>query len=63
MKQQFVNEIYRMRKEGIRTLQDKKNLWAVYHNFFGRYPDGSMDCPNCVTNSFWEAFEHVNAYH
>jgi hypothetical protein len=66
MKQSTVNEIWRMRKYGIRSEQDKKNLWAAYRDIFGKYPKGdynSITCSVCVTESFWEAFEAVNNNH
>lgn len=55
-----------MRKYGIRSEQDKKNLWAAYRDIFGKYPKGdynSITCSVCVTESFWEAFEAVNNNH
>jgi len=51
-----------IQKRGILGTPEKAYLWELYTEVFGRAPEGSPTCGNCVNTAFWKLIPHIDSF-
>lgn len=60
MKQESIEKIKQFKKQMYLQQYEKDQLWDIYLEYKGRYPNGEKSCSRCLSDALNEVWNYIN---